>query len=109
MWRGGHFGNGTHCKHPAHEQKDGICWGCNCTNGTSPCDVRARDRPPNLPHIRTPTRLHDNLHLHLARASMATYLVPPALRMPSPGATRHRPTPSTNYHGIHPHDRACSC
>jgi hypothetical protein len=37
--RTGHFGDPLHCPHPAHEQQDGICWGCNCTNGTTPCDV----------------------------------------------------------------------
>ena len=39
LHRAGHFGNGTHCAHPAHEQRDGICWGCNCTNGTAPCMI----------------------------------------------------------------------
>lgn len=32
QWKGGHFGNGTHCAHPAPKTewaKDGICWGCN--------------------------------------------------------------------------------
>jgi len=38
-WKDGHFGDALHCAHPAHETRDGICWGCNCTNGTSPCNV----------------------------------------------------------------------
>eukprot|EP00038_Savillea_parva_P017602 m.21074 g.21074 ORF g.21074 m.21074 type:complete len:358 (+) comp3855_c0_seq1:52-1125(+) len=39
QWSNGRFGDGLHCAHPANEKKDGICWGCNCTNGTSPCNV----------------------------------------------------------------------
>ena len=40
--QGGHFGDPNHCAHPVNgpERKtDGICWGCNCTNGSAPCNV----------------------------------------------------------------------
>ena len=43
-WAGGRFGDAT-CEHPIHGVDvnplwgNGSCWGCNCVNGTEPCEV----------------------------------------------------------------------
>ena len=44
-WAGGRFGDAT-CEHPVGKYDpvnplwgNGSCWGCNCVNGTQPCEV----------------------------------------------------------------------
>ena len=45
-WHGGRFGDNQSCAHPTTYpsssntyKRFGRCWGCNCVNGTQPCDV----------------------------------------------------------------------
>ena len=46
-WSGGRFGDNQSCAHPSYEsqhnnatrERFGLCWGCNCVNGTAPCEA----------------------------------------------------------------------